>query len=334
MIPYMTLTLSIEQTNFQKIHSDVYQLIKREVPDTVFNKLISGDYRNLSYINYKFLQEQTSLYINRPLYILFIYAFYKIGIDLVLSTYLISLLSGFLTSVLIYFWLLKFYKAKYSFVITVILIFSTGLREVAKYSTPDGLSIILMIATVYLLMNKKNKNFPLILLLFSQLARPDNIIFVIVLSIFLYKTSLKDFSINKKQFYILSILSILLFIPNLFNVFLHLFFGERLNNYINILSSSIKLLISMPYFSLYLLLSVLIYKNVPRTKGLKITISLLNAALITMVIRFLIFPSVEIRFYSFYFLVIAILFIICSNNISIKSPTSFEVKQLGYSNLE
>ncbi len=135
MIPYMASVLSIEQQNFQKIHSNTYQLIKNELPDTIFAKLTRGDYRNSSYTSYKFLKEQESLYINRPLYILLVYSLYKIGFDLIFSTYLVSLVTGLFTSALLFLWLLKFYKMGYSFILTLVLIAATGLRETAKYST-------------------------------------------------------------------------------------------------------------------------------------------------------------------------------------------------------
>lgn len=187
MIPYIAVALSLEYTDDQLIHSKTYEYIKQSVPDPVYTELTHGDYldyRAQVAQNYLYFTQQLPYYKIRPLYTSLIYLGYKMGINIVTATLLVSILSGVLIAILALLWLLDhlegFYPYLFAFLIT-----SLGVTEIARVQTPDALSAAILLAAMYFLCKEQQTYFSSLLLILSIFARTDNLILVILLFTYL-----------------------------------------------------------------------------------------------------------------------------------------------------
>jgi hypothetical protein len=178
ILPYMGVILSYDKVEPNTIHSNVYAIAKEQIPPAFYNLLIdpSSGYRKNAEQSPEAFRLQLPFYLVKPLYTGISYLFYKAGASLPLSTVWPSVISYFFIALLLFGWLKKYWPVLYAFTGSTLIMFSPPLLSVAKLSTPDALSGLLVFAAVYLAVEKKSLLLTFTFLLLAVFARLDNII--------------------------------------------------------------------------------------------------------------------------------------------------------------
>ncbi|MCY0975829.1 hypothetical protein PGH12_13920 [Chryseobacterium wangxinyae] len=255
-------------------------------------------------------EEQYAFYDIRIIYIKTIQIFHAFGVDAVYSVYLASLFYALCSVIAIYFFCLAMTKnIFFSFIVGLFVMLKPDFKEFIT-SSPDTLaafSIILVVIAYF-----SRKNWPIyISVFFSIICRTDNIIFIALL----FGLTLVRNIIKKEDFKV-SVFSI--FISVFFYIIINLLYnnaGYRVlyfHTFVEHLSFPLsqpktisfidifkRVIPEIPYFIyplMYLLGLIVIVKG--RLKDIFTQPALLVAlvAIITFVIRFCLFPSIQARF--------------------------------------
>lgn len=178
ILPYMGVLLSYDKADAATVHHKVYAIAKEQVPPMLYNRMVdpSSVYRSSVANSPEVFHTQLPFYIVKPLYTGAAYLFYKAGISLPLSTVWPSVVAYFVTSLLLFAWLNKYWTGWYACAGGLLIMLSPPLLTVAGLSTPDALSGLLLFTAVYFLTEKKSAWGTVVFLLLAIFARLDNII--------------------------------------------------------------------------------------------------------------------------------------------------------------
>ncbi|WML47824.1 hypothetical protein RCG23_21230 [Neobacillus sp. PS3-34] len=198
LIPYTASTISLEQDNAEKIQSETYRIIKDSVPNEIFKAWTSGEFGRRMYKDFQSFNQTLNFYKVKPLYLYFIYFLHKCGIGIVNAIYLISACSYIGISVLL-FLSIRGLRAGLTGTIILTLLLVCRPLMIAGGNTPDALSAFIITLSLFVLLNKRMKILSGILLFFSILIRPDNIIFSSILFLYLGIVSPKQYRLKLYQ---------------------------------------------------------------------------------------------------------------------------------------
>lgn len=178
MLPYIALVVKMENKDIPTIHRATYQSVRENVPPEIYQRLTDSvnPYRKKMKENAAYFFGQLPFYMIKPFYTALIYLFYKAGSSLPHATVLPSIIAYLLTSLLLLYWLEKYLSLAPAVILGLLILFSSPFLAVARMSTPDGLSALLLFSAVYFILEKPAP-LPLFLLLAASLfARLDNVI--------------------------------------------------------------------------------------------------------------------------------------------------------------
>ena len=165
IIPYMTIVKSIENDNIQTISDDIYTELKSKVSEDYYNELVAGnDYRKYIYEHPDALKEQLSFYESKVLYNYINYFFYKCGLELSTATVIINYICYLLIGVTFYILLSIYIERWISLLLTIGIMMTEQVIQLARYSTPDALSTLVLLLVLYFILMKRSLNFIYILL--------------------------------------------------------------------------------------------------------------------------------------------------------------------------
>jgi hypothetical protein len=187
MLPYMALVLESDNIKTDSVHDQTYYFVKQSLPPASYKNLTdsSNTYRKQMKQDRVAFHNQLPLYVVKPLYIAFVYLFYKAGFSLSVSTIMPSIFSYLLIGFLFLHWLKKYLNIVFASWLSLLVMLSTPMLGVAKLSTPDGLSALLVFSLFYFVIEKRNALLILIFMAGSVFARIDNIITCLALIGFL-----------------------------------------------------------------------------------------------------------------------------------------------------
>lgn len=194
LIGYIGAVCSINETNALQIQDKTFEAVKLSVPDSIYNKLTRDDpIRIKSSSNAVYFNSVIDYYKVKPLYVWIVYLLHKTGFNIVLATVIPSVFSYFLLMIIFYNWIGRYLRGYQTLIVSAATAVVRPLSELAKFSTPDMLSSLLLFYALYLIAFKKNDliNMPVLFIL-SVLARPDNFVFwlvLIILFVFLEKNA-------------------------------------------------------------------------------------------------------------------------------------------------
>ncbi|MBS1598527.1 MAG: hypothetical protein JST75_09905 [Bacteroidetes bacterium] len=117
----------------------------------------------------------------KPLYVWMIGLLHRLGFSYIFSTILPSLVGYFCIGLLSFFWISKFLQPVQSFVMGILVMLLNCTIVLARLSTPDSLSQMILLAVFYCLYFEKNKYLIIFLLLFSLFVRIDNFIAALII---------------------------------------------------------------------------------------------------------------------------------------------------------
>lgn len=327
MLPYMAIVKHTETNNIDSIHAFVYSTAKIEITAPAYALLTdsSNNYRKTMAINSTEFFKQLPYYYIKPLYIVFVYAFYKIGFPLTKATELPSIISFLFISILFYFWLKKYVPATIAFAIALMLMLSSPILMSLRSSTPDFLSAAFLFAALYFI---AEKNKPWLTLLFFSLAiftRLDNIIAAFFFFTLLTICQIPGRQISKKKFILFTTLCS---VACLATIFIASKFGWG-SNYYPVISYNTwhgtKPFSLQEYFTafyentangliythIFLFAVIAIYVLIPswplKFKSLQFHQLLACTILLLFAARYILFPGIDDRFYIAYYLVLALL---------------------------
>jgi hypothetical protein len=339
LLPYVASALSYEIDNITELHKTTYEIVSISIPKELAASLDSGTYLKHMFNNPVDFYSQLNFYKVKPLYIFLILFFYKLGVPIVGATLLISTISVILASIIVYYWIARYINIYLAFGITVLIILESRLADLARVSTPDAFSALIIIISLYLLIEKKALKVAMALLVSSILIRSNNIIFVSMFTLYYIYI---DFITKKKlklcYAHIILIISLLIYL--LINIlvqpygwwvlFYHSFVEEinnpnvfslpfNLNLYLDVLQSSAKSLfvgglsLASVLFC-FMLISFFALNNM--NKYIRDYKFLIYIIYINFILYFLLFPGVEHwdRFFTPFYIIVTVIAIINSTN--------------------
>jgi hypothetical protein len=189
LVAYIASALSYDIQDISLLHKTTYQILEQTIPRENYNLLIATNHYQSHVFHHAIdFYSQLNFYQVKPLYIYIIYVLSKLGIPMVDGTIYISAISVVLSCMLILRWLKKYIPLPLAFSLTIVIAISSRLSDLSRVSSPDALSILITIATIYLILEKKQLKTAMILMLLSIFIRSNNIIFVsLVLCYFIYQ---------------------------------------------------------------------------------------------------------------------------------------------------
>ena len=330
-LAYVGCALSYEESDEIKIHSQTYELARQSVSETEYEILVGktsfdSAYRSDAARDPHHFSQQLHFYKSRFLYTFMIYMAMKLGLPVVRTIAVISVISALLTMVLMYVWVSIYIRGVTGSIMTLLLINQAGIISLARFSTPDALSTLLIVLAFYLWTERENLLGGVLTLIASITIRPDNIIiYVIAVTSLLW---LKESAVGlriKKCMVLLAIgvgtyfsLSAIGGSYSWRIFFSHAFMGRSLTPLDNPVSISIgdysriiaakALNIYEISISAFLFISLVAITIIPAMRSPRpILLRLISGLLLTVCCRFLLFPQLEYRHYAAISLVLGVL---------------------------
>jgi hypothetical protein len=330
MIPYIACALSYEEDSKVAVHHKTYRIVEESVwPSEYVDLAARTPFRRSMAQNPVLFYQQLNFYHLRPLYISSIYILHKLGVPLVKSTVLTSVISALCISAILILWISGHASPFHSALISAFLLIAAGLPTIARLSTPDALSSALVFLSFFVLIEKRLPNLACLLMIASLLARPDNVILCLLFVGYLRLTSAREYRIGVGPYFLFMILIFLTYLGILafskpyrwWTVFSHTFLGRMispaeapselsLSSYFVTFKEALGqvYLMRVSFFLLLSALTAVLSDFRLRTDNIPLYSTLL--ALVSLVIHFVLFPALWDRFFAAHYLVIGAAFVI------------------------
>ncbi|WPO89037.1 hypothetical protein [Chryseobacterium sp. HR92] len=336
MEAYMGLIYKTEypEMKIEEIHQKVYDELREKNPDfaglgpvdPMVREVAEGEstyYKILSQ-NPKAYEEELQLFAVKPFYNFINWSFFKLGFSASASNSLISIISYGLILILIFIFLIKILK-NYSlaFIITILISLFKPFVESGRHVSADSLSCLLILLSFYVFLVRRNFFLAGIFAMLCILTRPEYFIFYSFLYglIYLYRNKLQVKTAPLLISYGYLFLSF--FLIQAFNqvswstLFMNQFTKVQIypvsqpdpfsfSDYIYFIKSKIMLEFNASYFPVLLLFIVIILANHFSFHNKKNQAQVLFFAVIyvTVMLRFLVFPSLANRMMTGFYLII------------------------------
>lgn len=346
MEAYMGLIYKTEYPDMkiEEIHQKVYDELQEKNPDfaglgpvdPMVEEVAKGEstyYKILSQ-NPKAYEEELQLFVVKPFYNFINWSFFKLGFSASASNSLISVISYALILVLIFSFLTKILK-NYSlaFIITILISLFKPFPEAARHVSADSLSCLLLLLSFYVFLFKRNLFLAGILAMLCILTRPEYFIFYSFLYgfIYLYRNRLKVKTAPLLISYGYLFLSF--FLIQAFNqvswstLFMNQFTKVQIypvsqpdpfifSDYIHFIKSKMMLEFNASYFPVLLIFIIIILANNFSFYNKKKQAQVLFFAIIygTVMMRFLVFPSLANRMMLGFYLIIILALVYIQNS--------------------
>jgi len=176
IFPYMALTASHSEESIDGLHARVYREASSEMPADDFTAVAARQPECQRDPNR--FGSMLPYYQIKPGYLLMTRFFHSVGFSLVAATYMPSIISFFLITCLLGWWLHRILPNQFVYPITWVISLMPFLLMTARYSSPDMPCALLLMAGLYLSTTGPHLAGPLLLLLAIP-VRPDAVVFVI-----------------------------------------------------------------------------------------------------------------------------------------------------------
>jgi len=182
MLPYMAIVLERSEPDINKVHQQVYSLVKEaeqkgEIASGTFGELTGRThYKAACYADAEQFGNELTYYRAKPLYTTLVWLLYLAGVPLILSTLIPSLIAGLGTLIILYVWMAN-YSSRYIAIVPVAFIAMLNIfTSLQNSSSPDMLSTFFLLVSFYLLDTNKSKWLIACMLALAVLTRIDNFI--------------------------------------------------------------------------------------------------------------------------------------------------------------
>ena len=311
---YVGCIFQLDGYNDADVHQKTYQLLKIKASKADYYHITFSEasgYRQSMSVDSHYFRQQLPYYQVKVLYLGVVQFLTLFNINSIDAIYLINFGSIFLLGILMFYVLNTGYEMAFftSLAITLAIIYGFQLLELYQNASPDLLSSLLFVTVFWSVIANKNFWFQMFLLSLLILVRPDSIVFSLLFIIFSgYVHSVK--SVAVLMAIITSFLlyfSIVKFFhyPGWGDLFYDSFIERRIDladkadfTWSTYLKITLNQLLNFKKISAVLIL--LLFINVAKSYffGLPKKYLLLSLLLVTCTfVKFLLFPSVEIRFH-------------------------------------
>ncbi|WP_343658216.1 hypothetical protein [Chryseobacterium sp.] len=346
MEAYMGLIYKTEypEMKIEEIHRKVYAELREKNPDfaglgpvnPMAEEVAEGErtYYKILSENPKAYEEELQLFVVKPFYNFINWLFFKLGFSASASTFLISIISYALIIILIFSFLIRILKNyPLALIITILISLFKPLLESSRHASADSLSCLLLLLSFYAFSVKKHFFSAGIFAMLCVLTRPEYFILYSFLYalIYLYKNKLQIKTVPILISYGYLFLSF--FLIQAFNqvswstLFMNQFTKIQiypvsqpdpflLSDYIHFIKSKVMLEFNASYFPLLLIFIVVILANrfSFRDKKNQAQVLFFAAIYATVMLRFLVFPSLVNRMMLGFYLIIMLALIYIQNS--------------------
>ncbi|WP_026135877.1 hypothetical protein [Nafulsella turpanensis] len=184
MLAYMAIVQKMDgKSDVGQIHENTYQLAEESLSPDQFTELSTGTaYRKHLWQNPESFNEQLAFYVIKPLYLLSVFSFYKSGFNLLFATVLPSLVSYFLIALLVLYWLNRLIRSPWLCTwLSIFIMVSVPLVELGKSSAPDAISTLFLLLGCYLFVERTSLWSSSLFFILAIATRPDSIILILLL---------------------------------------------------------------------------------------------------------------------------------------------------------
>ena len=148
IICYMASAKAFEEKDYNKLHDFTYKELRKEVSETEYDLMTHGPYREAISKDVQAFSEQLPFYQIRPVYNSIVYLLYKSGVDIGFSTYIVSGVSVAI-ALLVLCQISSICLTKRMAIVILFLIFYFRVFDLSRFSTPDGMGFLAMVAMSY-----------------------------------------------------------------------------------------------------------------------------------------------------------------------------------------
>ncbi len=332
MLTYMALVLKMDHVGSDSIYKTVYNTARNELPEMSYYQLTnpSNVYRKKMSESSDAFSLQLPFYIIKPLYIALCYALYKKGFSLTAATVLPSVISYAMIASVLLFWLLRYLSVLFASTLSLLIMLSPPLQELARLSTPDALSTFLLFSSFYFLLEKRNIIIIAMLMMAAVFARLDNILTCIsVISLLAYseRPLKRNVTIRYTAIFLLLALSYFIVAANATQYGWSLFYYDTFSHFISsshgfqpsfILRDHLQIMSAngmnglryshiIIFFAM--ILSIFIGRPISTIKEFSFDQLFALLLLLIIIIRFILYPDVADRFYVSFYLIAPILIV-------------------------
>lgn len=196
-LSYMANVVAMKGASIREIHETVYREAQSRIPAPVFAHLTGNDpaepiteansARDRAVNPYHFA-EYLPCFAIRPGFTELLYVLhYWLGVSLLKAVIFVPVVSFWLLGWIILAWTSRHIALPYACIISfLVLLTPPMLDDLARGTTPDSLSTLVMLASMFLLFEQRELLAGLILLIASVYIRTDNVLLVILVLAFLY----------------------------------------------------------------------------------------------------------------------------------------------------
>lgn len=194
IVGYSACVASFDSSDPVEVHRRAYDAVQVAFPKRAWEAAVEhGHYRRKTHEEPAVLAQQKTFYCQRVLYTGLVYGVHKAGLTLVSSMTAVSAAAFFLTGVLLWVWISHHLPAWVAAPVALGLGFNYPILHTARVGSPDSLCTLLIVAGVYVLLQHRTLWLALLLFLAAVFTRGDSIIFVgLTMTLLLLATPLKS----------------------------------------------------------------------------------------------------------------------------------------------
>jgi len=327
----MANVLAMHGASIQEMHDTVYREARAGIPKPIFDHLTGNDPVAQLSQNHSFRERAANAYhfaeflpcfAIRPVFNQLVYILhFKLGIGLLTATVVIPVVSYFLLGWVVLAWVSIYVNGPWApALISLLLMMSPPMWALGRSATPDALSALVALTSLYLIFEQQKLVPGMILLMVSVYIRTDNVVLVLAVLAYLYFVSKRLKTVEAGVLAGVAIASVVVinhfagdygprvlyyrsfvespiavgeFVPQ---------FGFR--EYLTALKSGLSGVIHGPYILFFLMgLVGLLRGTSPALLGVAVTTCLYTAS------HLIIFPNPETRFFGPFFVAMGLLMV-------------------------
>jgi hypothetical protein len=297
MIAYMGVVEEYTNSDLQHVHRATYSALREQVPEHVYEGLTANiEDRRECLMDATAFGNQLSFFRTKPLYTFLVLVFHKAGVPLVKATLIPSMIAALLILLIVYAWLTRYVPPILAACISMLFGFLPIFWELIRTSTPDALSNMLILLSLYVIATKRQLPCTLLCLGLAILARVDNIVFVAVTINYLYLRNYGSKLLRLGSMGLLlatGLIGIPVLLGDSANWFTKFAFLFSISDYVQHVRDMLYIVRTNPTYIIYALTSLFLL-----LKGNKDTSVVIYIVVTTVLIRLFLFPSLQERFFG------------------------------------
>jgi hypothetical protein len=178
MLAYTACVFKVETNDSAVVHNRSYSLVKSSVAEDEYEQLVNGDrYRSQVAQAVEAFQAQLPFYCGRVGYVMPMYWLNRSGLSPLSAGRVLGMFSFLLLALCVYLWMLRITAPWPAWLLSCLLLISSGAFMTARLFTPDMLTAALLVVALYSGLELRRFTWTVFLLGLAVLVRVDSILF-------------------------------------------------------------------------------------------------------------------------------------------------------------